>query len=52
MVGTPKDLGKAFRQYQLAADQGDRAGRTNLALLYQKGRGVPKNIAMADQLTS
>jgi TPR repeat protein len=38
---------EAARWYQKAADAGDDLGMTNLGSLYYRGRGVPRNGAMA-----
>ena len=45
--GVKQNYPEAIRLYSLAADQGDAFAEYNLALLYEKGEGVKKNIKKA-----
>ena len=47
MASFPHDHDAAVRYYQLAADQGHVEAQANLAGLYEAGRGVPKDNALA-----
>ena len=48
----PKDLGKAVQLYQKAADQGNDIAQYNLGLLYENGKGVPKDLAQGSRALS
>lgn len=47
--GTESDKHQAFLLYQEAAVMGSQVGMRNLAAMYAKGDGIPKNIRMAEQ---
>ena len=42
-VRRPKDYAEAVKWYRLAADQGNLEAQFNLARMYLRGRGVPKD---------
>jgi len=42
-IGLPKDLTQAQRWYRAAADQGDPYAEASLAILYNFGKGVPRD---------
>jgi len=46
-IGLPKDFAQARRWYQAAADQGDPYALASLAILYNFGKGVEKNVVEA-----
>ncbi|WP_319823994.1 tetratricopeptide repeat protein [Thalassovita sp.] len=41
--GTREDIGRAVREYGKAADLGDVAAKSTMAIMYQLGRGVPRD---------
>lgn len=42
-VGTPKDLQKAFYQFELSANEGNSCAQNSLAVCYKNGLGVEKD---------
>ena len=48
--GKPQDYAQAVKYYRLAADQGLAEAQFNLALCYEKGQGVAKNLNEAIRL--
>jgi TPR repeat protein len=50
-LGTKRDLGLAFRAYQLAAEAGSIAAMRNLASMHMLGEGCEKDMAKAKVLT-
>ena len=48
--GKPQDYAQAVKYYRLAADQGLAEAQYNLALCYEKGQGVAKNLNEAIRL--
>lgn len=45
--GATQSDGEAFKWYRLASIQGNEVAQENLAVLYEEGRGVPKNLTQA-----
>ena len=52
--GVPKDYGEAVKWFRLAAEQGNADAQTNLGVMFQYGRGVPKHfddmLSVADEV--
>ena len=46
-IGAIQDEKEAFEWYKLAAEQGHAHAQYNLGLMYNYGRGVPKNLVEA-----
>lgn len=49
-IGTPQNYEHAAKCYTFAVDNGDIPALSNLAILYRKGLGVPKNDVKANEL--
>ena len=47
LLGVEKDRAEARRWYSLAAEQGWQKAQYNLALMYKKGHGGPKDYVQA-----
>ena len=41
--GTPKNIARAIEEYSKAAEAGDIAAKSSMAIMYRLGRGVPRN---------